>query len=84
MAWIQVRDVSFSYGGDNLLEEISFQIDQGERIGLLGRNGAGKSTLMKLLKGDLRPDNGEIIVSPGLKIARLAQEVPRWSRPHGV
>jgi ATP-binding cassette subfamily F protein uup len=77
MAWIQVRDVSFSYGGRNLLENISFGIERGQRIGLLGRNGAGKSTLMKLLHGELKPDGGSIDVSPGVKISRLAQEVPR-------
>jgi ATP-binding cassette subfamily F protein uup len=76
MACIQLRDVTFSYGGDKLLERISFQIEPGERIGLMGRNGAGKSTLLKLLAGELRPDAGEICVSPGFKIARLAQEVP--------
>ncbi|QDT54746.1 ABC transporter ATP-binding protein uup [Caulifigura coniformis] len=76
MAWIQVRDVSFTYGGGNLLENVSVTIEPGERIGLVGRNGAGKSTLMKLLHGDLRPDTGSIDVAPKLKIARLAQEVP--------
>ncbi|MBX3443769.1 MAG: ATP-binding cassette domain-containing protein [Planctomyces sp.] len=76
-AWIQVRDLSFSYGGRELLESLSFQIEPGERIGLLGRNGAGKSTLMRLIAGELQPDNGAIDVAAGVRIARLAQEVPR-------
>ncbi len=76
MAWIQVRDVSFTYGGGYLLENVSVTIEPGERIGLVGRNGAGKSTLMKLLHGDLKPDLGSIELAPRLKVARLAQEVP--------
>ena len=80
MAIIQVRDICFSYGGANLLEGLSFQVEPGERIGLMGRNGAGKSTLLKLLSGDLHPDSGEISLAPGLKIARLAQEVPAGAR----
>jgi ATP-binding cassette subfamily F protein uup len=72
-----VRNLSFSYGGANVLEDISFEIQPGERIGLMGRNGAGKSTLMKLIAGEMRPDAGEIEYSPGIRIARLAQEVPR-------
>jgi ATP-binding cassette subfamily F protein uup len=79
MALIQARNVSFSYGGRNLLEDISFQIDSGERIGLVGRNGAGKSTLLKLLYGELHPDGGDIVVAPGCKVARLTQEVPSGS-----
>lgn len=77
MAMIEVREISFSYGGIPLLERISFQMEPGERIGLMGRNGAGKSTLLKLLAGDLHPDAGEIYITAGVKIARLAQEVPR-------
>ena len=73
---VEVRSVTFSYGGTPLLENISFSIQPGERIGLMGRNGAGKSTLMKLLCGELHPDGGEIAVARGVKIARLAQEVP--------
>src|SRR5258708_34909141 len=77
MTWLRVRNLSFSYGGANILEEVSFEIQPGERIGLMGRNGAGKSTLMKLIGGELRPDAGEIEPAPGMRIARLAQEVPR-------
>jgi len=76
MALLRLQDVSFSYGGPNLLEDISLEIQAGERIGLVGRNGTGKSTLLKLLEGELKPDNGEIARMPGLRIARLAQEVP--------
>lgn len=77
MVWLRVTDLSFSYGGANLLDQINLQIEPGQRIGLMGRNGAGKSTLMKLIDGELQPDNGVIERPPGLKIARLAQEVPR-------
>ena len=77
MASLEVRDVSFTYGGIPLLDGISFGIVPGERIGLMGRNGAGKSTLMKLLSGELKPDSGSIAIEKGIKVARLAQEVPR-------
>ena len=77
MPWLRLQSLSFSYGGANLLENISLEIQPGERIGLMGRNGAGKSTLMKLIHGDLQPDAGEIELAPGLRTARLAQEVPR-------
>ena len=76
MAGLQLREVTFSYGGANLLEGVSLQIQPGERIGLLGRNGAGKSTLLKLLEGSLKADSGNIERSPGLVITRLEQEVP--------
>ncbi|MSR56813.1 MAG: ATP-binding cassette domain-containing protein [Planctomycetaceae bacterium] len=77
MACLRLRNVSYSYGGANVVENIDLQIEPGERIGLVGRNGAGKSTLMKLLEGSLTPDNGELERAPGVRIARLAQEVPR-------
>src|SRR5580704_2353835 len=76
MSWLRLRDISFSYGGANLLEDVSLQIEPGERVGLLGRNGAGKSTLLKLLQGELKPDAGAIDRAPGMVIARLVQEVP--------
>jgi len=60
-----------------LLDEVDLEIGPGERIGLLGRNGAGKSTLMKLLLGEIDPDDGEIFRTPGLRVAGLTQEVPQ-------
>jgi ATP-binding cassette subfamily F protein uup len=79
VALLRLREITFSYGGRNLLENINLEIQAGERIGLLGRNGAGKSTLMKLLQGSLQPDDGTIERTPGSKIAQLAQEVPLGS-----
>ena len=77
MSCLRLKNLSFSYGGPNILDGVDLIIDPGERIGLLGRNGAGKSTLMKLIEGVLAPDVGQVERSPGLKIARMAQEVPR-------
>jgi ATP-binding cassette subfamily F protein uup len=77
MPLLRVRNLTFSYGGANVLENISFEVQPGERIGLLGRNGAGKSTLMKLIHGELCPDTGEVDLAGGLRIALLAQGVPR-------
>jgi ABC transport system ATP-binding/permease protein len=79
MALLRLRNVAFSYGGRNLLENIDLEIQPGERIALLGRNGAGKSTLLKLIRGTLQPDDGTIERAPGIKIAQLAQEVPTGS-----
>ncbi len=77
MALISMRDVSVGFGGPLLLDHVNLQIERGERVCLLGRNGAGKSTLMRLLHGDLIPDEGEIARQHGLRIAMLPQEVPQ-------
>jgi ATP-binding cassette subfamily F protein uup len=53
MTLLGMQDVSVGYGGHPLLEQMNFQIEQGERICLLGRNGVGKSTLIKLICGEL-------------------------------
>jgi ABC transport system ATP-binding/permease protein len=79
MALLRLRNVTFSYGGANLLEDVGLEIRPGERIGLMGRNGAGKSTLLKLLQGVIQPDDGTIERAPALRVAQLAQEVPAGS-----
>ena len=58
---IEFRNVSFSYGDANVVENLSFTIKKGETVGLIGANGAGKSTIMKLMLG-LLPAQGEILV----------------------
>jgi ATP-binding cassette subfamily F protein uup len=73
---ISITDVSITFGGPQLLDGVTLQIEFGERIGLLGRNGSGKSTLMKLLIGDIVPDTGQIVKSGDIKAAMLPQDVP--------
>ena len=59
---IQVRNISKSYSGITALSDISFSLERGEIVGLLGLNGAGKSTLMKILSGILTQDKGEVSI----------------------
>ncbi len=76
MALISMQEVSLSFGGLPLLENINLQIERGEWLGLLGRNGMGKSTLLKLLNGDIMPGSGTIARQQNLRLAILPQEVP--------
>lgn len=76
MALINFQDVSLSFGGPNLLNNINIQIHQGEKISLLGRNGAGKSTMMKVIHGLIEPDSGKIFRDKDLKTSLLQQDVP--------
>ncbi|MCK6473952.1 MAG: ATP-binding cassette domain-containing protein [Planctomycetes bacterium] len=77
MALIGLHDVRFGFGGPPLLDGVEFQIERGERIGLMGRNGSGKSTLLKVLAGLMPPDAGEVTRAKGLTCALLAQDVPQ-------
>jgi len=76
MALLSVNNLSMSFGGPKLLDGVSFQIEPGQRVCLVGRNGEGKSTLLRLLSGDLTPDSGDISRAVGLTVARLSQKVP--------
>ncbi|MEY3039750.1 MAG: hypothetical protein RLZZ593_892, partial [Bacteroidota bacterium] len=53
---LNIHNLSVSFSGEYLFEEISFRLNGGDRVGLIGKNGAGKSTMLKLLSGDLAPD----------------------------
>ena len=76
MALIQLENISLSFGEAPLLNKINLQIDSKERIFLIGRNGMGKSCLLKVILGQLKPDDGNIFRHPGLKVAELSQELP--------
>jgi ATP-binding cassette subfamily F protein uup len=69
--------VDYSVGGPLLLEQVDLSLGLGERVCVVGRNGAGKSTLMKIIAGELKPDDGEIRLQGGTRVARLTQEVPQ-------
>src|SRR4029078_6167586 len=75
MALLSLRDVSLSFGGPRLLDRVDLQVERGERVCLLGRNGEGKSTLLRLLQGEIGPDEGEVMRQQGLRIASLHQKV---------
>ena len=79
MAIISLQNVSIGFRGPHLLDNVSCQVEEGGRIGLLGRNGAGKSTLLKMLRGDIQPDHGTITLASGIQVAYLQQDVPSES-----
>ncbi|OEU69470.1 MAG: ABC transporter ATP-binding protein [Desulfovibrio sp. S3730MH75] len=76
MALMSVNNISMSFGGPLLLDKASFQVQSGQRICIVGRNGEGKSTLLRLMSGDLTPDDGIISNQKGVTVARLSQKVP--------
>jgi ATP-binding cassette subfamily F protein uup len=73
---LSLQDVSLAFGGPPVLDEVSLSVTRGLRAALTGRNGEGKSTLFKVIAGELEPDSGEIVRSPGLKTAFVSQAVP--------
>ena len=59
---LQAKNLSRNYGDVKAVEEVSFSVEPGEVVGLLGHNGAGKSTIMKMLTGFIEPSQGEVVV----------------------
>ena len=57
-----------------MLQGVTFAVQPGDRVGLVGRNGAGKSTLLKFLTGELKPDGGEVRWGPGVRVRSLQQD----------
>ncbi len=71
---LALNRVSLGFGAGLLLDQAEFVLQEGERVGLIGRNGTGKSTLMKLVDGRIAADSGEIVRTPGLRCVLLDQE----------
>jgi len=76
MSLVSLRNIGLGFGGPALLEGVNLEIEKAERICLVGRNGTGKSTLFKILTGELVADEGSLQLGQGIRVSRLAQEVP--------
>ncbi len=76
MPLFQLHQVTLSYGALPLLDHVNLQIEQGERISLVGRNGTGKTSLMRLMTREEVPSEGEVITAPGTVVTYLSQEIP--------
>ncbi|RVU48127.1 ABC transporter ATP-binding protein [Lujinxingia sediminis] len=75
MNLLNVRHLGMSFGGRALYRDVSFGLDTGERVAVVGPNGCGKSTLLRLIAGELIPDEGDITLRGGTRVGYLAQQV---------
>ena len=80
MALVTLKEVTVRFGGPPVLDKATLSIEKGERACVTGRNGEGKSTLLKLLAGQMEPDEGEVVRAKGLKVAYVGQEVAAAAR----
>ncbi|GAA3648106.1 ABC-F family ATP-binding cassette domain-containing protein [Flavivirga jejuensis] len=72
---MNIHNLSISFQGEYLFEDITFKLGNGDRIGLIGKNGAGKSTMLKILSKEMEPDTGQIAADKDLKIGFLKQDI---------
>ena len=76
MPILSAQNILLRFGGPPLLDNVSFDIEAGDRVCLVGRNGEGKSTLLKILTGEMEYNSGDIVKKTGLKVSRMIQEIP--------
>ncbi len=79
MPLLTLDHIHHAFGHLPLLDDVSLQIESGERVSIIGRNGAGKSTLLQVISGEVPPDAGTLWHQPALRVARLVQDVPLTS-----
>ena len=81
---ISVKDLVKSFEiGNHLLDGLSFDINEGERVGIMGRNGCGKTTLFRILTGEISPDEGTVMIAPGKKLGLISQ-IPHYPAGYTV
>ena len=84
MTLVRLDNISKGYGALSVLEDLSWQIEEGRRIGLVGPNGCGKTTLLKSITGELEPDRGQVYRTRGTEIGYLEQEAAFLSSERSV
>ncbi len=72
---MNIHNLSISFQGEYLFEDLTFKLGNGDRVGLIGKNGAGKSTMLKILSKEMEPDTGQIAADKELKIGFLKQDI---------
>jgi ATP-binding cassette subfamily F protein uup len=77
MALLSLRAINVAFGGPPLFDGINLQVETGDRLCLMGRNGTGKSTLLKLVNGEILPDEGEMTRQQGVRVAHVSQDIPQ-------
>ncbi|MDB6178526.1 ATP-binding cassette domain-containing protein [Paracoccus sp. Z330] len=71
---LQLTDISLTFGGDPVFQNLSLTVQQGDRVALVGRNGSGKSTLMKVMAGLVEADRGQVVLNAGAQTGYMEQE----------
>ncbi|WP_294224497.1 ATP-binding cassette domain-containing protein [uncultured Shimia sp.] len=71
---LQMNDISLTFGGDPVFDQLGLVVQPGDRVALVGRNGSGKSTLLKVMAGLVEPDRGDIVVPPGVSVGYMEQD----------
>ena len=66
---IQASNISLAFGGRTLYKEVNLKFTKGNCYGIIGANGAGKSTFLKILTGEIEPNTGEILITPGERMS---------------
>ncbi|MBU1410727.1 ABC-F family ATP-binding cassette domain-containing protein [Myxococcota bacterium] len=75
MAVLSCSNINLSFGARVILENVSFAVDNNDRIGLVGSNGRGKTTLMRIVSGEQKADTGDIVLASGARMGYLPQEI---------
>ncbi|WP_146345228.1 ABC-F family ATP-binding cassette domain-containing protein [Phaeobacter marinintestinus] len=71
---LQLSNISLTFGGDPVFDDLDLVVQPGDRVALVGRNGSGKSTLMKVMAGLVEPDRGDIVIPPGVSVGYMEQD----------
>src|SRR3970282_942444 len=78
---LNIQNLTYLQGGTPLLQNVNLQAFADQRIGLVGKNGCGKSTLFRLIRGEIKPDSGEVTMQSGKTIAFVEQEIANSDQP---